>query len=377
LDDDSAGTWSLAAVNTAGLDGFFEIQNLPTTSDGSVSWYQLVFGDSTAQTIYNIYATTDPVTQDFTNIVVDHGVEVTENSSSNYTLSFAPGGSVTYDIATFNAPPTGDPSAVGVFIDGSKSGDLVNAIDSVGDQLLPTGGADFIKGNRGRDYLAGLGGNDTLDGGKDVDYLYGGGGNDIFLVKEKQGRHDVFDGGDGIDTLKLFGNDVVKLAGFNAASSSIEVFEGTGSALKGTDDMDVFDFSGLTAMTGVKAIKARGGDDILTGSSFADELRGEDGDDILDGRGGDDILDGGKGHNTYVFADGYGHDTVVEFRAGKDVYDFTGVIGVSSFADLTLTKIDKNTVLIDFDGVAGGDTLTIHKTTIAELTAHQHDFLFS
>ena len=84
--------------------GFFNLQNVPVTSDGSVSWYQLVFGDVTAQTIYNIYATTDPATQAFTSIVVDHGVEVTENSSTNYTLNFAPGGRVTYDIATFGAP---------------------------------------------------------------------------------------------------------------------------------------------------------------------------------------------------------------------------------------------------------------------------------
>jgi hypothetical protein len=33
-------------------------------------------------------------------------------------------------------------------------------------------------------------------------------------------------------------------------------------------------------------------------------------------------------------------------------------------------------VLIDFDGVLGGDTLTVQKTTIAQLTANQADFLF-
>lgn len=376
LAEDSSGDWSLSAGNATGLNGFFNIQNLPTTSDGSVSWYQLVFGDPTAQTIYNIYATTDPSTQNFTSIVADHGVEVIENSSSNYTLSFAPGGAVTYDIATFG-PPAASPTAAGAFIDGSKKNDLVNALDTVRYEGLPTSGADIIQGNRGDDYLSGLDGNDTIDGGKGVDYLYGGAGDDILLVKEKQGKNDYFDGGSGVDTLKFVGKDIVTLAGFNAASSSIEVLEGNGRALHGTDDMDVFDFSGLTAMTGVGTIKAKGGNDILIGSNFAEEMQGGDGDDILDGRGGNDILDGGSGHNTYVFADGYGNDTVVEFRPGNDTFDFTGVAGVSSFADLTLTQIDRKTVLIDFDGIAGGDTLTIHKTTIAELTANQNDFLFS
>ncbi len=56
---------------------------------------------------------------------------------------------------------------------------------------------------------------------------------------------------------------------------------------------------------------------------------------------------------------------------------FTGVAGVHAFNDLALTQINSKTVLIDFDGIPGGDTLTVQKTTIAILTAHTGDFLFS
>ena len=104
-------------------------------------------------------------------------------------------------------------------------------------------------------------------------------------------------------------------------------------------------------MTGLAFIDGKGGNDTLIGSNFADDLRGADGDDILDGRGGNDILNGGKGSNTFVFADGYGSDTVVKYQPGKDVFDFTGVSGVNDFSDLTLTQIDPKTVLIDFDGL--------------------------
>ena len=51
--------------------------------------------------------------------------------------------------------------------------------------------------------------------------------------------------------------------------------------------------------------------------------------------------------------------------------------GVHAFGDLTLTQIDPHTVLVDFDGVLGGDTLTIQNTTIATLNAHQSDFIFA
>ena len=137
----------------------------------------------------------------------------------------------------------------------------------------------------------------------------------------------------------------------------------------------MFDLSGLTAMTNLRFIDGKGGNDRLIGSNFADDLRGAGGDDILDGRGGNDILNGGGGFNTYVFGDGYGADTVVKFNAGKDTIDFTGKTGVDRFRrSADDRRSPRKTVLIDF---GGGDTLTVHKTTIAILTESQGDFLFS
>ncbi|MFN3349962.1 beta strand repeat-containing protein [Pseudorhodoplanes sp.] len=285
-----------------------------------------------------------------------------------------------------------DESDIGVTIVGTKTGDLVDATNTVAGQPLPTGLNDIILGGNGDDDLSGLLGNDTIDGGKgddillgdagnDIlnggkanDILLGGDGDDILQVKGKEGRFDIFESGAGNDTLQFLGNGHVTLAGFDALASSIEILQGNGRGLLGTGAPDVFNFIGLTQVTGLAFVDGKGGDDILMGSAFADDLRGGKGNDLLNGGAGDDVLRGGNGNDTFVFADGYGADSIVDYQRGKDILDLTGVAGVHSFADLLLTQIDNKTVLIDF---GNGDTLTIQRATIAILTANQGDFLFA
>lgn len=124
-------------------------------------------------------------------------------------------------------------------------------------------------------------------------------------------------------------------------------------------------------------LKGSKGDDTLSGLGGSDTIKGEQGNDTLRGGKGDDVLTGGAGIDTFVFADGDGADRILDYNAGEDIVDLTGVAGVHAFGDLFLQQINSNTVLIDFDGVAGGDTLTLQKTTIAALNANQGDFLFT
>jgi hypothetical protein len=293
----NAGIWSLQYDNTTGAAGQFNIANLPATSDGSPSWYQLVFGTGSSQSIYNIYATTDPTNSNqFTNVVVDHGVEVTGYSSTDYGLDFAPGGHMLYDINTFSAPPASDPNQAGSNIKGSKKTDFVNALNTVAGQGDATGGADIIDGREGDDYLSGLGGNDTINGGKGIDMVRGNAGDDILQVRGNEGIYDFFHGGEGTDTLQFLAGGSVTLAEFDAATSSIEILQGNGRGLFGTKDMNVYNLSGLTAApTDLPFVDAGAGNDIVTGSDFADDLRGGAGDDTLDSGDGNDTLDGGKG----------------------------------------------------------------------------------
>lgn len=84
------------------------------------------------------------------------------------------------------------------------------------------------------------------------------------------------------------------------------------------------------------------GNDTLSGNAGNDILYGEEGDDILDGGTGNDTLNGGLGNDTYVFAKGYGSDTIID-ASGLNVLRFTGlnptdilVNGTGEF-DVTIT----------------------------------------
>lgn len=268
-------------------------------------------------------------------------------------------------------------SETGVTIIGSKLDDVVNATTSVAGQPLPTNANDLIQGSKGKDNLSGLGGDDILDGGADDDILSGGAGDDTLRVADKNDVSDALSGGIGTDTIEVMGSGGLILAGFNATTSSIEIWVGNGREVKGSFSSNLFNFSGLTSLTGLKYVDGSAGNDTIIGSNFGDNLLGGTGDDTLNGGQGTDILKGGAGADTFVFKDGYGADLVLDYKAGLDKFDLRGVAGVDHFSDLQLTQVDQTTVLIDFDGIAGGDTLTVQKTTIAILTANQTDFLLT
>lgn len=73
------------------------------------------------------------------------------------------------------------------------------------DQLNGGSGNDILFGGAGNDELKGDSGNDTLDGGAGNDEVEGGSGNDvaIYVMAENIGARDEYDGGAGIDTLRL------------------------------------------------------------------------------------------------------------------------------------------------------------------------------
>ena len=115
---------------------------------------------------------------------------------------------------------------------------------------------DHIYGAGGDDTIDGLSGDDLVEGNQGSDQLWGGGGNDTLV------------GGEGRDSL-------VGGAG--------------GDSLLGGGDNDELD-----------------------GGEGSDVLSGGDGDDVLDGGTGNDTLKGGDGNDTYVFAAGWGKDTITD-----------------------------------------------------------------
>lgn len=82
---------------------------------------------------------------------------------------------------------------------------------------------------------------------------------------------------------------------------------------------------------GKNVLTGLGGNDTLLGAGGGDTLDGGEGKDRLDGGLGDDTLSGGGGNDRFVFADGYGADTITDFAHG-DIIDLTH-LGVKVFSD--------------------------------------------
>jgi Ca2+-binding RTX toxin-like protein len=201
--------------------------------------------------------------------------------------------------------------------------------------------ADDLRGGAGNDTLYGGFAADVLIGGAGADKLYGEDGDDVFVISGIDGQGDTFVGGSGEDKLRVAGSGNVTLAGFNATVSSIELWEGNGAGLVGTTAAEKFDLSGLSAVSGLAYVDGGSGNDVMTGTAFADDLRGGAGNDTLYGGMGDDLLTGGAGADKL-----YGDD-------GDDTFFVSGVDGQGD----------------TFAGGAGSDTLKVTGTADLVLTA--------
>ncbi|MEM8504358.1 MAG: calcium-binding protein, partial [Cyanobacteria bacterium P01_D01_bin.1] len=166
-------------------------------------------------------------------------------------------------------------------------------------------------------------GNDTLTGTADADTLFGDLGNDVIT------------GGDGDDILR---GDLNKRSPQNN--------------IDGGDDI-------IFGGEGNDRIGGKSGNDILSGDAGDDLIYGDAGDDIIMGVTGNDTLigdnfSGGTGSDLFVFGNGDGTDTILDFQVNIDRIGL--VAGELTFADLTITQDGSNTLL----GVASsGETLAI------------------
>ena len=172
-------------------------------------------------------------------------------------------------------------------------------------------------------------------------------------------------GGDGNDT-------------YWVASQSIKIVEAGG-----IDSQDVVKSTVSYKLGGgLEQLTLLGQSDINgTGNGLANTLRGNAGDnilignagsDILIGGRGDDILTGGKDGDTFVFARGTGHDTVTDYVGNTDRIDFSGMDGITGFADMKsnhLSTVNGNVIITD-----GADQITLLGVDKAELVKAMFDF---
>ena len=62
---------------------------------------------------------------------------------------------------------------------------------------------------------------------------------------------------------------------------------------------------------------------------------------------GENMVCGYGGADIFVFTDGFGADTILDFVDGSDMLDFTGHTGVDAFGDLTVTESGADAVVAD------------------------------
>jgi Ca2+-binding RTX toxin-like protein len=190
--------------------------------------------------------------------------------------------------------------------------------DDGDDFLSGGGGSDILIAGTGNDTVQGDAGSDTLDGGDGDDNLTGGEGNDVIMAA---GGSDCLLGNDGSDILfDGTGNDAVH--GGSGSDYVVAAADAANDVYDGGEGRDTLDYSAaaesLTIDLG-NAI-ANGGD---TGhdqiANFEDVVGGSGPDHIIagstslsmSGRAGNDCLEGGAGND--AISDGTGCDTV---RAG-------------------------------------------------------------
>jgi Ca2+-binding RTX toxin-like protein len=112
----------------------------------------------------------------------------------------------------------------------------------------------------------------------------------------------------------------------------------------------------------------------MVGGAGSDTLSGGDGNDRITGGAGNDSMNGGTGNDTFLFAAGFGSDTIAGFDAnaagGQDLLDLDSSLGVTAanFASqVVITDLGANTqvtigansiMLLGVNGV-GANAITV------------------
>jgi len=268
-------------------------------------------------------------------------------------------------------------------LEGNWSANVLSGLDgndrlsggAGGDRVWAGGGNDLLLGDSGDDLLYGQNGDDTLIGGDDNDILYGHGGND--LLKGDEGAdtlygmwlNDTLYGGNGDDLLNggpmddvLYGN------------SGNDTLDGT----TGNDWLDGgYGNDQLRAGIGRDSLYGGYGNDLLEGGLHSDTLEGgvgndtlwgQDGYDTLVGGAGNDMLVGGDHPDDFVFAAGFGRDTIADFEDNWDeIFLDDAIWGGNLTAQQvvdTFGRISGNSTVLDFGNgqmiiLAGVSDLTV------------------
>ncbi|MER8809930.1 VCBS domain-containing protein, partial [Mesorhizobium australicum] len=178
---------------------------------------------------------------------------------------------------------------------------------------------------------------------------------------------NVVDGGAGNDTLKL---EVAAPAG-----ATIDISD---NIFDGGADHNTFDFSGLLIGSGVtldlaaQTLTIAGG---VNGVSNIEQVIGSQYADHIAGSSASETFNGGAGADTFAFASGFGHDTIVGFVAGPgavDVIEFASSL-FADFSEVMDNAADNGSdTVITFDG---DNSLILKNVLVSQLSFDDFHFV--
>ncbi|CAN5359726.1 hypothetical protein BH10PSE3_BH10PSE3_16220 [soil metagenome] len=213
-------------------------------------------------------------------------------------------------------------------------------------------------------YVEGSSGADTLLGGVKGDVFAGGAGSDHFVIQKLadstlSSADRILDFVSGVDHLDL-AFDIGSVVSLIQSGTKTDIYYAldAGGAARGKVTVN-----GAVQATDVNAgnatwfyMEGANGVDHLVGGANNDILKGQAGDDVLTGGAGADSLTGGSGADTFVFAAGFGHDTIEDYASG-DILDAHALIDAG--VHYTLSQVGLDT-LIGFDT---GDSIYVRNAT--------------
>jgi len=215
-----------------------------------------------------------------------------------------------------------------------------------------------------------------MTGGLGNDALNGDPGDDIFRYTFGDGT-DTVNGGDGNDSLNILGTtdnntlDVIfngsaltRFEGGNVTNvesvladliggADTLTYAGTTSAV--SVNLSTRTASGFSSISNIENVTGGSGNDTLIGDSFNNVVNGGNGADRMTGAAGNDSLNGGSGNDTFVFAQGFGQDTIAGFdynpSGGQDHLDISA-FGITSanFASRVSVTDPGSDILVTIDG---------------------------
>ena len=283
------------------------------------------------------------------------GKEVVEGTSDNDYLEAADGFNIFY------GGDGDDTLAGGMNIDfmyGGNGDDLLLGRNGTNilfgedgnDTIYDGDHGSYLNGGNGDDMLYGGGGADVLDGGAGNDYLQGDHGNDTYIFGKGYDTDTIHASSD-VNTIIIKGYSASSMINTRNAHNDLIIHFGSEDStdcliidhfFDYNSNRDIrFEFDNGTVL-GQYDIKAKyapiegtensdwlgiqtSEDIIYRGYDGHDGIGAGNGNDTLDGGTGNDVLNGGNGTDTYIFAKGYGNDSINEWGTDKSIVKFTDI----------------------------------------------------